>query len=70
MGQYTGVGVLPKGWTFCLFCVKFIESFYFYDMIYFMMKISVYQEFNVCMVMDQFHPLVINSLRLSDAYKQ
>ena len=30
------------------FCVKLRKSFYFCDIIYFKMKISVYQEFAVC----------------------
>ena len=70
MVQYIGVGVLSqmvvvlpqKGGRFPDFCAKFIKSFYFYDIIYFAMKISVYHEFEVCLVMDQFQgfqPLVI-----------
>ena len=59
MGQYTGDGrfaskggrFAPKGGPFC---VELTKSFYFYDIIYFTTKISVYREFEVCMVMDQF----------------
>ena len=43
-----------KGWAFLPFCVNFIKSFCFYDIVYFMTKISVPQEFDVCFVMDQF----------------
>ena len=50
---YWGWAFCHKGWAFCHFCAKFIKSFYFYD-IYFMTKIYVYQEFDLCLVMDQF----------------
>ena len=57
MGQYTGGGhFVTKGWRFAHFGVQFIKSYYFYDMIYFPTNIYVYiyQEFDVCLVMDQF----------------
>ena len=43
------VDVLPQSVSVLpLFCVRFIKSFYFYNMIHFTTKISVYQEFDVC----------------------
>ena len=57
MGQYTGGGrFVTKGWRFADFGVKFLKSYYFYDIIYFTSNIYIYiyQEFDVCLVMDQF----------------
>ena len=43
MGQYTGGGrFVTKGWRFADFGVKFIKSFYFYDIIYFTSNIYIY----------------------------
>ena len=42
MGQYTGGGrFVTKGWRFADFGVKFIKSFYFYDIIYFTSNIYI-----------------------------
>ena len=43
MGQYTGGGrFVTKGWRFGDFGVKFIKSYYFYDIIYFTSNIYIY----------------------------
>ena len=53
MGQYTGGGrFVTKVWRFADFGVKFIKSYYFYDIIYF--TSYIYEEFDVCLVMNQF----------------
>ena len=47
-------GVIHHGWSFCskgqaTFCVKLINSFNFYDIMYFTKKIFVYQESEECL---------------------
>ena len=46
-------GLIYRGWAF-LPPLKFIKSFYFYVIIYFMTKISVYQELDMFLVTHQF----------------
>ena len=43
MGQYAGGGrFVTKGWRFADLGVKFIKSYYFYDIIYFTSNIYTY----------------------------